>query len=416
VPAGASGASTYSVCVSTQAPAQKRARHAQEADERDDRDEQADDAADQRALVAMEKRLDLRDPLRVRVDERELAPGQRGLARRAGRVEAVLREALLAEVGARDAVPALCARAVERGALQALAEVPVGLVRVGREAAEHVRVHAVEERPRLDVRVHEVERARAGFLSALVARMHDRAHALGRRVRAGERRRVREVDEERVRAPVLRVAAEERRAHVHARVEEVLGRARDWRERLVARREELRDPVLREEDGRPVRPVHAAEVRAAVDGDDDVERARAHELRAERHVLAVRRAVDELEPARARVLERISLEVIERLSMLVRHGGGATREGTYARPVRDVVCARAHLAQLSREHVEQRAALFVTESRKGVRPEVYNLLRGGQSRERIYRQEGLTLKRLALVPITKPASSNPVTQAVELSG
>ena len=101
-----------------------------------------------------------RHALRIRVDEREPAVGElhRG-AREVIRVEAVLREARLAERRARQGRARIEARAVDGSALRALAEVRVRRVGAGHEAADHVRVDLIEEELRVDLRVVDFERA-----------------------------------------------------------------------------------------------------------------------------------------------------------------------------------------------------------------------------------------------------------------
>ena len=80
-------------------------------------------------------------------------------AREVVRVEAVLRKARLAERRARQGRARLEARAVDGGALRALAEVRIGRVNAGQEAADHVRVNLIEEELRVQRRVVDFERA-----------------------------------------------------------------------------------------------------------------------------------------------------------------------------------------------------------------------------------------------------------------
>ena len=80
-------------------------------------------------------------------------------AREVVRVEAVLRKARLAERRARQGRARLEARAVDGGALRALAEVRIGRVGAGQEAADHVRVDLIEEELRVQRRVVDFERA-----------------------------------------------------------------------------------------------------------------------------------------------------------------------------------------------------------------------------------------------------------------
>lgn len=127
-------------------------------------------------------------------------------------------------------------------------------------------------------------------------------------------------------------------------------------------------------------------VGAALDGDDDVQTTGFYEQRCVRDVLVVGRPVEKLKPCLVRVLKCCALQTVE---------------GAW--PVGDVVCARAHLAELPREDVDQAAAIAGGEFRKGVVRKVEELLRGVDQWMRRNDQEGLTLKRLALVPMMKPA-------------
>ena len=148
-------------------PGGKSKHDVQKADQRPDRDGGAEKAQRDGQLAGAQEARDALEARRVWVLERELAVRQRDLGRRVAGVEAVLFEARRAEVGALDQRARLVPRAVERRALQAAAEVGVGGIRVGLEAADRVCVDLVDEQPGVLRRVIELERVRAARYMAV---------------------------------------------------------------------------------------------------------------------------------------------------------------------------------------------------------------------------------------------------------
>jgi hypothetical protein len=122
----------------------------------------SDEPSDNGHLATRQEARDGRHALRVRIDEDKFAPGELHCsAREVVRVEAVLREAGLAERRARQGRARAVARAVDSGALRALAEVRVGRVGARQETADHVCVDLVEEDLGVQRRVLDFERAGA---------------------------------------------------------------------------------------------------------------------------------------------------------------------------------------------------------------------------------------------------------------
>jgi hypothetical protein len=96
---------------------------------------------------------------------------------------------------------------------------------------------------------------------------------------------------------------------------------------------------------------------------------------------------------------------------------GQNRAHTW--PVGDVICARAEVRKLATEHVQQALRGIVIEPFYFVFSKIEDLLDARVvviSDYQIRRAEGLTLNKLALVPIMNPVWSKLVTQAVLLSG
>ena len=93
-----------------------------------------------------------------------------------------------------------------------------------------------------------------------------------------------------------------------------------------------------------------------IDGDHEIQTSRLDELLAERYILMIRRAIDKLQPLRARILEiGFPAEIMERLPVkgitkLVGPSDHRRDERAYVGPVGHIICAGAELPELSAEH------------------------------------------------------------------
>ena len=139
----------------------KNSRHyAQERANSSDDEPSRDEPSNDGHLATGQESGEGRHALRVRIYEHEFAPGElHSSACEVVRVEAILREACLAERRARQGrVRVVEARAVDGGTLRAFAEVRVRRVGARQEAADHVCVNLVEEELRVKRRVVDFER------------------------------------------------------------------------------------------------------------------------------------------------------------------------------------------------------------------------------------------------------------------
>jgi hypothetical protein len=242
-----------------QGEGRKGAKYAQERADGGDDQCRADEREQDGQLSIGQEARESGQALWVWVDELELAAGELlRCDRQVVWVEAVLREARLAECRAQQGRASFEARAVDGGALDALAKVRVGRIGAGHETADHVRVHLVEEELRVQGRVVELERAGTVTCNDECCSVREGNHGggglLGHGTVAVERWRVGEVDHHGIfRGYLRRETTKEGGAHIHTRGDELRCAVRQRWERLMRRLQEGGYPLRRQGRGAATR-------------------------------------------------------------------------------------------------------------------------------------------------------------------
>jgi hypothetical protein len=161
--------------------------------------------------------------------------------------------------------------------------------------------------------------------------------------------------------------------------------------------------ISRLDNTAPVGP--ACKVGRGIDGEDDVVGTGSDELVPERDVLAVGGAIDELDPGCGGVFEGVGFDAVEGLcipgQLLCCCIGRCSR--TYTRPIGHVVCASAHSCKLSTQYIEKSRTVLIPEPSEGISSGIQDLLVTVVRAILNFEHAPLTLKRLALVPMMKPA-------------